>query len=105
MNTPLVLRPPAAIARRLNPTPARARSDRPSLPATHRVAAGSAVQLGRRAGELTVLDGRAWVTCRGDLRDHVLEPGERMFLPQGHLAVVSPFDRGEDVVLSWRTSR
>jgi len=101
MNTPLVARPPIAITRLLSTDPPRERSARAAAAPTHRVGAGCALQLGRRRGELTVISGYAWVTCRDDLRDHVLVPGERMFLPEGHLAVISPFRKDEDLVLRW----
>jgi len=102
MNSPLVARPPVAITRVLAKNTPRARDAQAPRAPTHRVGAGCALQLGRRRGELTVLSGSAWVTCRDDLRDHVLEPGERIFLPEGHLAVISPFRKDEDVVLRWQ---
>jgi hypothetical protein len=78
------------------------RATRTTLPSTHRVEPGCASSLGRHPGELTVVHGRAWLTCRDDLRDHVLHAGERTFLPRGHFAVLSPFDKGEHLLLRWR---
>jgi hypothetical protein len=74
---------------------------RPAHVFTHRVKAGGALPLGRQRGELTVVRGLAWVTCHDDLRDHVVDAGERMFLPEGHLAVIAPLRR-EDVLVCWR---
>jgi hypothetical protein len=41
------------------------------------------------------------VTCHDDPRDHVVAAGERMLLPEGHLAVIGPMRR-EDALLCWR---
>ena len=38
---------------------------------TQRVASGQALQLGRLGGELTVLEGRVWLTRDNDLGDFV----------------------------------
>ena len=37
---------------------------------------GEAVHLGRLGGELSVLDGRIWLTRTGELGDHFIEAGQ-----------------------------
>ena len=51
-------------------------SDRPTL----RINAGDSMHLGRLGGELSVLQGRIWLTRDGDLGDHLVEPGQRVRL-------------------------
>jgi len=102
MNTELVARHPIALDRAAATIASPQAATRAAVPSTHRVGAGCALSLGRQRGELVVVSGRAWLTCRGDLRDHVLDAGERIFLPAGHLAVVAPLNEREHLVLSWR---
>ena len=49
-------------------------------PALRHIEPGQALHLGRLGGELTVLEGRLWLTRNGDLGDHVVEPGQRVRL-------------------------
>jgi len=102
VNTRIAAPHPIVIARPVAAGVRPRRLARTPLPSTHRVEAGCALSLGRQPGELTVIHGRAWLTCRDDLRDHVLDPGERIFLPEDHLAVIAPLDKGEHLLLRWR---
>jgi len=85
----------------LNRNPLRATS----APALRRIDAGQALHLGRLGGELTVVEGRVWLTRDGDLGDHVLEPGRRVRLAVNDNAVVSPWQTGEAVLLRWNPRR
>ncbi len=64
-----------------------------------------AVPLGRLGGELTVLDGRVWLTRDGDLGDHFIEPGERVRVGIAEHAVIEPARSGETVTLRWNPRR
>ena len=101
MNAPLAARRPLALPRSLTPAAPKAQGARLASVFTHRLEAGRALPLGRQRGELTVVQGLARVTCHDDPRDHVVGAGERMLLPEGHLAVIGPLRR-EDVLLCWR---
>ncbi len=70
--------------------------------ATQRLAAGRAFSLSSRSGELTVLDGRVWLTRHNDLADHVLERGQRLQLQPGDAAVVEGWSREGDAVVHWQ---
>ena len=67
--------------------------------------AGQALHLGRLGGELTVLEGRVWLTRDGELGDHRIEPGERLHLAVGENAVIGPWDAGHGVSVQWRPRR
>jgi len=56
----------------------------------------------RRPGRLTVKSGRAWITRRGDLDDHVLSAGQAVDLRADDQVVVEPWDGGTPVRLAWR---
>ena len=71
----------------------------------HRVDAGQALHLGRLGGDLTVLEGRVWLTRNGDLGDHVIEPGQRVRLAVNENAVVEPWNAGKHAVLRWNPRR
>lgn len=56
----------------------------------------------RQAGWLAVTLGTVWVTQDGGGMDHVLGPGERLWLGRGESFVVEPWRAGEPAQLSWR---
>ena len=64
-----------------------------------------AVHLGRLGGELTVVEGRVWLTRDNDLGDHVVEPGERLRIAVGDNAVIEPVCRDATVTLRWTPRR
>lgn len=64
-------------------------------------ACGAQLLRTRRPGRLVVKAGRAWITRRGDLDDHVLAAGESIDLRAGERVVVEPWDAGKPVQLSW----
>ena len=70
--------------------------------ATQRLIAGCAVSVSPASGELTVVDGRVWLTRRNDLADHVLERGQRLQLQAGDAAVVEGWSRDGDAVVHWQ---
>ena len=76
-----------------------------SAAATRRIEPHQAVHLGRLGGELTVVEGRVWLTRDGDLGDHVVEPGQRVRLAVNDNAVISPWHSGEGVVMRWNPRR
>lgn len=59
----------------------------------------------RRAGRLTVESGRAWITRRGDLDDHVLAAGEAVELGADEQVVVEPWVGGTPVQLAWHSAQ
>ncbi len=73
--------------------------------ATWTLDAGRAQRLGVGAGELSVLQGRVWVTGQGDGEDRVLSRGERLRLADAATVVVEPWDRGQGAVLRWQPRR
>jgi len=70
-----------------------------------RLSAGHAQQLGRLGGELTVVEGRVWLTRDNDLGDHVIEPGQRVRLAVGENGVIESVNRQQQVVVRWRARR
>ncbi len=76
-----------------------------SAAALRRVEPGQALHLGRLGGELTVVEGRIWLTRDGDLGDHVVEPGQCVPLAVNDNAVIEPWQRGEGVLLRWNPRR
>ena len=72
---------------------------------TFRMASGEVARLGRLGGDLTVLDGRVWLTRDGDLGDHFVEAGQRVRLGAGENAVIEPSRAGETVSLRWQPRR
>lgn len=70
-----------------------------------RVASGAALQLGRLGGELTVVEGRVWLTRDGDLLDHVIEPGQRVRLGVNENAVIESARTGDTVTVRWYPRR
>jgi len=71
----------------------------------HRLASGEALSLGQTAGELTVVDGRVWLTRDGDLGDHFVEPGQRLRLASNENAVIEPAYSGETITVRWTPRR
>ena len=74
---------------------------RPANDGLRHVGAGQALHLGRLGGELTLLEGRAWLTRDGDPADHLLVPGQRVRLAVNDNAVIEPWHGGERVALRW----
>ena len=68
-------------------------------PGGHRasLASGQALTLGRGAGELSVLDGRVWVTRKDDLGDHVLEAGRSIRFGANAGLVIEAWDQAATV--------
>lgn len=78
-------------------------SPRHALPAvTQSLAAGQAIQVSPWPGELTVIDGRVWLTRRGEAADHVLRPGQRLRLDGNAGAVIEAWDRGGGAAVRWQ---
>ena len=67
-----------------------------------RVEPGRAVQLGRRGGLLSIVEGRAWLTRHGKLGDHLLVAGQHVQLGAWERAVIEPWDRDTGVALRWQ---
>ena len=72
---------------------------------SQRVAEGRAVRLDPVDGELAVLEGRVWVTRRGDLADHVLAAGQRMRLSARDRAVIEQWRRDQPAMVDWHPGR
>ena len=69
-------------------------------PSLH-LAGGQARQLGRLGGELTVVEGRVWLTRDNDLGDFVFEAGQRVRLAVGENAVIESLDSSSAVAVRW----
>jgi Protein of unknown function (DUF2917) len=63
---------------------------------------GRAARLGDRAGELTVLSGRVWLTRDGDPGDHILGPGARVRVAWADRAVLESWERDLAASVQWR---
>ena len=72
---------------------------------TQRLTAGQALQLGHLGGELTVLQGRVWLTRDNDLGDFVYERGQRVRLAVGEHGVVESLDADHPAVFRWNPRR
>ena len=72
---------------------------------TQRLTAGQALQLGHLGGELTVLQGRVWLTRDNDLGDFVYERGQRVRLAVGEHGVVESLDADRPAVFRWNPRR
>ncbi len=66
-----------------------------------RLAAGQLLRLGKWPGELTVVDGRVWLTRPHDPDDHVLAAGQRIRLGAGRGVLVEAWDREAGAVVRW----
>jgi hypothetical protein len=63
---------------------------------------GQPLRVEHFGGEFAVLEGRVWLTRRGDLDDHVLSAGERIVLEAADDVVIEPWSRDETARLEWR---
>ena len=72
---------------------------------TFQMHSGDATHLGRLGGELTVVDGRVWLTRDNDLGDHVFEPGPRVRLGVDENAVIESLDSHGSVTVRWNPRR
>lgn len=71
--------------------------------ATHRVLlGGQAVTVEHAPGEFTVIDGRVWLTRRGDPNDHVLDEGAQVRIERGDAAVIESWDVRRSATVRWR---
>ena len=66
------------------------------------LAAGQPAVIVRGPGELSVLQGRVWLTRDGDMVDHVLARGECIALDFADRAVVESWERDLSATLRWR---
>lgn len=55
-----------------------------------------------QGGWITVQAGRAWLTREGDLDDHVLATGQRLWLQRGDVLTAEAWQPGEPAWLVWR---
>ena len=72
---------------------------------TRRIDAGGALRLGRPGGELSVVQGRAWLTRDDDPGDHLVEPGQRVRIGVAENAVIESRDRGQALLVRWQPRR
>jgi len=72
---------------------------------TFQMHSGDATHLGRLGGELTVVDGRVWLTRDNDLGDHVFEPGQRVRLGVDENVVIESLDSHGSVTVRWNPRR
>jgi hypothetical protein len=71
----------------------------------HRLTSGEALSLGNAGGDLTVVDGRVWLTRDGDLGDHFVEPGQKLRLIAHENAVIEAARTGETITVRWTPRR
>ncbi|MCA0176957.1 MAG: DUF2917 domain-containing protein [Proteobacteria bacterium] len=57
------------------------------------------------AGQVEALEGTIWLTVSGQAEDWVLQPGQRLQLPAGARAFVSPWRPRQAARLAWRSLR
>lgn len=55
-------------------------------------------------GEFAVLEGRVWLTRRGDIDDHVLAPGDSIVLEPTDEVVIESWRAVEPARVAWRAS-
>jgi hypothetical protein len=65
---------------------------------------GQPLHVAHFGGEFAVLEGRVWLTRRGDPDDHVLSAGERIVLEPADDVVIEPWNRDAAARLAWRPS-
>jgi hypothetical protein len=71
--------------------------------ATRRVLlGGQAITVEHAPGEFTVIDGRVWLTRRGDPDDHVLDEGAHARIERGEAAVIESWDARRSATVRWR---
>jgi len=63
---------------------------------------GQPLRVAHGGGEFAVLQGRVWLTRRGDLDDHVLSAGERIVFEAADDVVIEPWSRDQTARLEWR---
>jgi hypothetical protein len=63
---------------------------------------GQPLRVAHAGGEFAVLEGRVWLTRRGDLDDHVLAAGERFVLEPADDVVIEPWSRHAPARVAWR---
>jgi hypothetical protein len=63
---------------------------------------GQPLRVEHFGGEFAVLEGRVWLTRRGDPEDHVLSAGDRIVLEPADDIVIEPWSRHETARLAWR---
>ena len=73
--------------------------------ALRHIDAGHALHLGRLGGDLTVVDGRVWLTRDGDLGDHVIEAGQRVRLAVDDNAVIESVHTAVAATVHWNPRR
>ena len=66
-----------------------------------RLIGGQIVRVAPWPGELTVVDGRVWLTRRGDNDDHVLDGGQRIALAGNAEALVEAWDARVGATVRW----
>ncbi len=74
----------------------------PSKATTLHLQPGQTAILGGRRGELTVLDGRVWLTRQGEFADHMLERGATVGVGWAERAVVESWERDRSATVQWR---
>jgi Protein of unknown function (DUF2917) len=72
---------------------------------TQRLVSGEALHLGRLGGELSVVEGRVWLTRDGDLGDHFVEAGDRVRLGVDENAVIESARTGDTITVRWNPRR
>jgi Protein of unknown function (DUF2917) len=80
----------------------RSRSSLALASAHRRLLGGQVERVGAGPGELTVIDGRVWLTRRGDCLDHVLERGQQMALKGDDDVLVEAWDAKGGASVRWR---
>lgn len=58
---------------------------------------GTAINLGQKSGELSVLEGHGWLTRSDDARDYFLLPGQHVLLTRAHGAVIESATKGQGI--------
>ena len=70
-------------------------------PGNQRLARGEALHLGGVSGQLTVLQGRLWLTRHHECTDHFVAAGERIVIKAGEGVVIEPVGAGNGVRVHW----
>ncbi len=52
-------------------------------------------------GELKVIEGRVWLTRRGDLNDHLIEPGQRIRIRGSEAAIIETWRPTDTARVQW----
>lgn len=63
---------------------------------------GRPAHISARAGTLTVLDGRIWLTRHGESADHVIGRGAQVSIGWADQAVVESWERDRSAAVQWR---